>query len=232
MNCTSCGKPLRSQYAFRFCPECGAATGSNVAALFHIPVWIKHNRFVKLGALGVAGVVVIGTVAAAMRPGFSSPEKAIEQYYDLLLGGSYGEMKDSVPSKLRDEILSTNNLKNSYVKDQWESVLEDEDYILLTEEVAEVEIRILEEKKNLNSIYGSSGMERFRDSMSGYDTRKGGFDADDITEARYVEYRITLMDEDGNYLEKDDEAAIVFKYKGRWYLADAVEVFSEICEEC
>lgn len=67
-------------------------------------------------------------------------------------------------------------------------------------------------------------------SMSAQYTRKDGFDAEDITEARYVEYRITLMDENGDYLERDDETTIAFKYKGRWYLMDAVETFEEICK--
>lgn len=231
MNCTSCGYPFCSRYAFRFCPACGAATDSDprIATLFHIPVWLKHNRLAQLGALGLASVVVIGTGAMAVRSGSSSPEKAIEQYYDLLLlGGSYGELKDSVPTKLRNEIMSDYHLKSDYVKEQWKDIVENDEYIFFDKEVAEVEIHVLKEKKNSETIT----FDDFCEHMSQYDTQKGGFDANDITEVRYVEFRVTLMDEDGKYLDKYTTKKSVFKYKGRWYLTDAVETFEEICEEC
>lgn len=232
MICTKCGKLFRSQHAFRFCPECGAATDSDprIAVLLHIPVWVKHSRPVRFGALGFAGIVAICTVASAMRPGSSSPEKAIEQYYDLLLKGSYGALKDSVPTELRKEMMSDYKLKSSYVKDQWKAVYED---YIEGEKVAEVEIRLLD--ANRRDSYGGlqdAYITKLCDSMTQYDTRKGGFDTVNITDALYVEYRITAMDEDGKYLRKIDESAYVFEYKGRWYLADAVELFDEICKDC
>lgn len=229
MNCTSCGKSLRVPYAFRFCPECGAATNSTAAVFFHIPVWLKHDRFVRLGALGVCGMALIGMIASFLQPGFSSPEKAVRQYYHLILDGSYGDLKDSVPTALRNEIMSTDNLKDAYIKDQWELVLEDKSNIGY---MKEAEIRILEEKKNLNSVYGSLGFQQFQNDISKFDMRKGGFDAEDIKEARYIRYRITWIDEDGNYFTKEDKSTIVYKLKGRWYLTDAAELFAEICEEC
>lgn len=182
----------------------------------------QKNLFLAIGAGVVALVIIVVLLLSLGGRGSNSPKGAVKAYYKAVEKHSASAMLDCIPADLQKDILDTYNISKKDLKQAIDDGFSDMDDGY-DEDVAKVELDI---KKIKDQSKGDT--EDFADDLNDivkYYDRKlmDKFDDKKIKKSAQAKVKVRFEDKDGDKLDSfENSEVIAFKYKGKWYVAQAV----------
>lgn len=190
----------------------------------------QKNLFLAIGAGVVALVIIIVLLASLGGRGSNSAKGAVKSFYKAMEKRSASAMLDCVPADFQKDILDKFDISKKDLKQAIDDLYDDmDDYY--EEDIDKIKLdikKVKEQSKSDTEDYAddlNDGIKSYKKKMM------DKFDEKKIKKSAEVKLKVRLEDKDGDKLDSNDSTTTAFKYKGKWYVEEAIEVVLEAADD-